>query len=222
MVPLSLSPLLSLTHKQQQHEFAGTAPGANHKYFKCHHSYLYTQQKGENKVHTYVQYVTSPASLAIISWTLNKTNLCKHDNLLLMVAIFATVKLNILMYLNQECDLTVSIRFRETLSSGYGYSCRVLKQLFHRPILLTCICSKNWFSFSVLVSLASISAFISQAAWRGWADNGLFPGYRDVVSVESVRLRPVGPFSYGHIYRKQLKHWDGAVSFPNSTLSVCM
>ncbi len=28
-------------------------------------------------------------------------------------------------------------------------------------------------------------------------------GYRDVVSVESVRLRPVGALSYGHIYRKE-------------------
>lgn len=73
------SPLLSLTRflylclyhtythiHTRQHEFAGTAPGANHKYFKCHHSYLYTQQKGENKVHTYVQHVTSSALLAII------------------------------------------------------------------------------------------------------------------------------------------------------------
>lgn len=30
-----------------------------------------------------------------------------------------------------------------------GNSCRVLKQLFHHPFLLTCICSRNWFSISV-------------------------------------------------------------------------
>lgn len=46
---------LSRSHTHRRHEFADTAPGANHKYFKCHHSYLYSQQKGENKVPTYVQ-----------------------------------------------------------------------------------------------------------------------------------------------------------------------
>lgn len=49
-----------------QYESADTAPGANHKYFKCHHSYLCYQQKGENKVPAYVQCVTSTAFLAII------------------------------------------------------------------------------------------------------------------------------------------------------------
>lgn len=71
---LALSLLVSHIHTHthtSRHEFAGTAPGANHKYFKCHHSYLYTQQKGENKVHTYVQHVTSAALLAIIQTFLN-------------------------------------------------------------------------------------------------------------------------------------------------------
>lgn len=85
---------LSRSHTHRRHEFADTAPGANHKYFKFHHSYLYSQQKGENKVPTYVQHVTSPASLAIISWTLNN----KHQ-ILDSVCYFSPAKLNISMYL---------------------------------------------------------------------------------------------------------------------------
>lgn len=33
-----------------------------------------------------------------------------------------------------------------TLNGGYGNSCKVLKQPFHLAFLLTCICSRNWFS----------------------------------------------------------------------------
>lgn len=55
------------------------------------------------------------------------------------------------MYLNSP-DWRVSLCFGgwgggRTLSSGYGNSCKVLKQLFHLGFLLTCICPRNWFSF---------------------------------------------------------------------------
>lgn len=79
--------LLSNTYSQphagvqtQQQESADTAPGANHKYFKCHHSHLHSQQKGENKVPVYVQHVTSTASLATISWTSNNVNCAGAPN----------------------------------------------------------------------------------------------------------------------------------------------
>lgn len=143
-----LSPFLSFTHKQQQHEFAGTAPGANRKYFKCHHSYLYTQQKGENKVHTYVQYVTSPALLAIISWTLN-ARLCKHDKLLLMVAIFATVKLNILMY-------SVIWRFLYILEEHWEADMEIPAECLN-SYFITQFC---WLAFVLKIDFLSLSLFL--------------------------------------------------------------
>ena len=109
-----------------------------------------------------------------------------------------------------------------------------LNSHFITPFLLTCISIGDWFFFFFPPpphSLCPFSflglhplAFISQAAWGGWAGSGAVSGSTDVVSVESVWLRPVGAFSHGHIYRKRASEWrhqDGAVTFPHSTPSVC-
>lgn len=109
-----------------------------------------------------------------------------------------------------------------------------LNSHFITPFLLTCICCGDWFFFfSALCPFFFFpgppsSAFISQAAWGGWAGSRAVSGSTDVVSVEPVRLRPVGALSRGHIYRKRASEWAKAPGWscyipPLNTirLSVC-
>ena len=122
------------------------------------------------------------------------------------------------------------------LYSGYGNHCRVLKQPFHHPFsadlhlfwrlifFFSALCTFFFFSFLGLHPLPSSLRLLEEAERAA----GLFSGSTDAVSVESVRLRPVGALSLGHIYRKRASEcakapgWSCYIPPLNSIrLSVC-
>lgn len=109
-----------------------------------------------------------------------------------------------------------------------------LNSHFITPFLLTCICCGDWFFFfSALCPFFFFpglhplpsSLRLLEEAERG---SRAVSGSTDVVSVEPVRLRPVGALSRGHIYRKRASEWAKAPGWscyipPLNTirLSVC-
>lgn len=115
----SLSLSLKQTHTDTQTTWiCRHSTRCDHKYFRSHHSYLFTQQKGENKERAHVQHVTSPASSTAISWNFNKHKWSKHTN----VCSYQPTKLKMVMHVIEQWDGAVSPHFKGTLSSGYGKS----------------------------------------------------------------------------------------------------
>lgn len=109
-----------------------------------------------------------------------------------------------------------------TLNGGYGNSCKVLKQPFHLAFLLTCICSRNWFSllcpfFSALHLGLHVSGCLRRLSMQKAVS-----GHRHVVSVESVRLKPRGLLSYGSIYRKRVSRAPGWSCYIPPLNTVCL
>lgn len=115
------------------------------------------------------------------------------------------------MYLNKQNDWTVSIRFRATLNSGYGNYCRVLKQTFYHPISadshlvlkLISFCSFSFLGLHLCLHLSEASRCFRRQRRSECIVRG---------------LRPQGPISIGHIYRKlvSVPWYSGYVN-----LSVC-
>lgn len=110
-----------------------------------------------------------------------------------------------------------------------------LNSHFITPFLLTCICCGDWFFFffrplSSFFFFPGLHPLPSSLRLLEEAERGsrAVSGSTDVVSVEPVRLRPVGALSRGHIYRKRASEWAKAPGWScyipplNTTrLSVC-
>lgn len=97
-----------------------------------------------------------------------------------------------------------------------------LNSHFITPFLLTCICSRNWFFFLSVFSFFFFPLPSSLRLLEEVEQAAAVSGYRDVVSVESVRLRPVGAFSYGHIYRKPASGAVGWSCYVPPLNAVCL
>lgn len=110
-----------------------------------------------------------------------------------------------------------------------------LNSHFITSFLLTCICCGDWFFFffrplSSFFFFPGLHPLPSSLRLLEEAERGsrAVSGSTDVVSVEPVRLRPVGALSRGHIYRKRASEWAKAPGWscyipPLNTirLSVC-
>lgn len=91
--------------------------------------------------------------------------------------------------------------------------------------LLTCICSRNWFFFSALPFFPFFFFFLGlhlSGCLKRLSRQRVVSGYKDVVNVESVRPRPEGAFSYGHIYRKQASAAPGWSCYIPLLNAVCL
>lgn len=92
-----------------------------------------------------------------------------------------------------------------------------LNSHFITPFLLTCICCGDWYFFffrplSSFFFFPGLHPLPSSLRLLEEAERGsrAVSGSTDVVSVEPVRLRPVGVLSRGHIYRKRASEWAKA------------
>lgn len=92
-----------------------------------------------------------------------------------------------------------------------------LNSHFITSFLLTCICCGDWFFFffrplSSFFFFPGLHPLPSSLRLLEEAERGsrAVSGSTDVVSVEPVRLRPVGALSRGHIYRKRASEWAKA------------
>lgn len=92
------------------------------------------------------------------------------------------------MYLNKQWADSIH-------NSGYGkITAYCLNSHFVPLFLLTCICSRNWFFFSLwpFLPLGLHLCLHVSGCLEGLSRQRVVSGYRSVVSVESVRLGPMG------------------------------